>query len=283
MNKLQDILPKMNISSDSAQTLYKMPGRLTKATDNCMYRECDGSGLIHEKRQDGSEVMIICKCREYKELLRKIKTARIPDDYLNKRIYDFDTKIYQVKDNVEVAQYAKKIATRYVEKYFEMEDMGKGLYFYSNTKGSGKTLLSIAIINELIIKYKIKPLYISVVNMLIEMKHSFSSKDPKRNFFNLVESFKQVPVLLMDDLGVEKTTDWSEEVLTQILDERMSYNRPTIITSNMPIQSLQKKYPAGRIKSRIEKITFPVVMPEESVREIISKQENDEIAKMFFK
>lgn len=30
-------------------------------------------------------------------------------------------------------------------------------------------------------------------------------------------------------------------------------------------------------------MTFPVVMPEESVREIMSKQENDEIAKMFFK
>ncbi len=45
--------------------------------------------------------------------------------------------------------------------------MGKGLYFYSNTKGSGKTLLSIAITNELIIKYKIKSMYISVVNMRI--------------------------------------------------------------------------------------------------------------------
>ncbi len=260
-----------------------MPGRLTKATDDCMYRECDGSGLIHVIKENGYEYMMMCKCREYKELLRKIKTARIPDEYLNKRIQDFDTKIYQINDNGRVAQYAKKIATRYVEQYPELEDMSKGLYFYSNVKGSGKTLLSIAITNELIIKYQIKPMYISVVNMLNEMKHSFSIKDPNRNFYNLMESFKQAPVLLMDDLGVEKTTDWSEEVLTQILDERMSYKRPTIITSNMPIQSLQKKYPAGRIKSRIEKMTFQVVMPEESVREIISKQENDELAKMFLK
>lgn len=248
-----------------------------------MYRECDGSGLIHVIKEDDSEVMMICKCREYKELLNQIKTARIPDEYLDKRIDDFDTKIYQVRKSVEVAQYAKRIATRYVEQYLELEDMGKGLYFYSNKKGSGKTLLSIAIVNELIIKYKINPMYISVVNMLNEMKHSFSNKDPKRTFYNLIESFMQVPVLIMDDLCVEKTTDWSEEVLTQILDERMGYKRPTIITSNMPIESLQKKYPAGRIKSRIEKMTFQVVMPEESVREIISKQENDEIAKMFFK
>ncbi|MED4475447.1 ATP-binding protein [Oceanobacillus caeni] len=271
----------MNTSNDSVQPLYKMPGRLTKATDDCMYRECDGSGMIHVIREDDSEVMMMCRCREYKELLHKIKTARIPDEYLDKRINDFDAKIYQVKKSVEVAQYAKRIATRYVEQYLEMEDMGKGLYFYSNTKGAGKTLLSIAIVNELIIEYKIKSTYISVVNMLNEMKHSFSNNDPKRNFYNLMESFKQAPVLVMDDLGVEKTTDWSEEVLTQILDERMSYKRPTIITSNMPIRLLQKKYPAGRIKSRIEKMTFPVVMPEESVREIISKKENEKIAMMF--
>lgn len=192
----------MNISNGSAQPLYKMPGRLTEATDNCIYRECDGSGLIHEIREDGSEVAIMCKCREYKELFREIKTARIPDDYLNKRVHDFDTKIYQVKDSVGVAQYAKKIAKRYVEQFLEMEDMGKGLYFYSNTKGSGKTLLSIAITNELIIKYKIKPVYISVVNMLNEMKHSFSSKDSNRTFYSLMESFKHAPLLVMDDLGV---------------------------------------------------------------------------------
>lgn len=283
MNKLQDIFPKMNTSNDSVQPLYKIPGRLTKATDDCMYRECDGSGLIHIIKEDGSEAAMKCKCREYKELLNQIKTARIPDEYLDKRINDFDTKIYQIKDSVRVAQYAKKIATSYVEQYLEMEDMGKGLYFYSNTKGSGKTLLSIAITNELIIKYKIKPMYISVVNMLNEMKHSFSSKDSNRTFYSLMESFKNASLLVMDDLGVEKTTDWSEEVLTQILDERMSYKRPTIITSNMPIRLLQKKYPAGRIKSRVEKMTFPVIMPEESVREIISKKENEEIAKMFFK
>lgn len=283
MNKLEDILPRTNISNNTAKPFYKTPGRITEATDNCMYRECDGSGLIHVIKENGYEVMMTCKCREYKNLLRKVKTARIPDEYLNKGIHDFDTRIYQVRESVGVAEYAKKIATRYVEQYLEMEDMGKGVYFYSNTKGSGKTLLSIAIINELIIKYKINPMYISVVNMLNEMKRSFSNNDSKRNFYNLTESFKQAPVLVMDDLGVEKTTDWSEEVLTQILDERMSYKRPTIITSNMPIQLLQKKYPAGRIQSRIEKMTFPVVMPEESVREIIANQENEEIAKMFFK
>jgi DNA replication protein DnaC len=248
-----------------------------------MYKECDGSGFIHVIKEDGSDALVICKCREYKQQLKKVKTARIPDDYMDKRIKDFDTNLYQRKDSMKVAEYAKKHATNYIDLYLEMEDRGKGLYFYSNTKGSGKTLLSIAIINELIMKYQIEPIYISVVNMLNELKYAISKNDSKGSYYSLLESFKQAPVLVMDDLAVEKTTDWSEEILTQILDDRMSYKRPTIITSNIQIDSLQKKYPAGRIKSRIEKMTFPVVMPEESIRTIISEQENEEILKMLTK
>ncbi len=259
------------------------PGRSTEATAKCIYGECDGSGLIYSIKEDGQEIARVCKCREYKKQLRRIKSARIPTDHVDNTIKDFQTEIYKKEESVSIARYAKKVASCYVEQYYEMEDMGKGLYLYSKTKGSGKTRLSIAIINDLIIKHKVKPIYISVVNMLNEMKNSFSNKETNVNSYSLMESFKQAQVLVLDDLGVEKTTEWSEEVLTQIIDERMSYKRPTIITSNIPISLLQQKYPVGRIKSRIEKMTFPVIMPEESIRELLAKQENDKIAEMFFK
>jgi DNA replication protein DnaC len=45
----------------------------------------------------------------------------------------------------------------------------------------------------------------------------------------------------------------------------------------MPITELDRKYLSGRIKSRVEKMTFPIPMPEESVRSILSKQENDKV------
>lgn len=91
-----------------------------------------------------------------------------------------------------------------------------------------------------------------------------------------------MPLLVIDDLGVEKVSDWSEEMFTQILDERMSNYRPTIITSNFSISQLSKKYKMGRVNNRIEKMAFPIAMPEESVRSKLAKKENDEIAKLFF-
>jgi len=270
----------MNISSDTDLMSWKKSGKITEPSDKCIYRECDGSGTIIYRRDNGTEYMTFCKCREYNQLLHEIKTAKIPEDYFHKTLKDFQTNIYQSVDSIKLAKYAQKAASRYVESFSEMVKMGKGLYLYSKTKGSGKTLLSIIIIYELMLKYKVKPLYISVVNILNELKNTFQQKE--MNFYDLIQSFKQADVLVMDDLGVEKTTDWSEEILTQILDERMSHKKPTIITSNMPIAALEQKYPAGRIKSRVEKITFPVPMPEESIRTILSKQENDKIAKMFF-
>ncbi|WP_185907910.1 ATP-binding protein [Psychrobacillus soli] len=251
-------------------------------SDKCPYHECDGSGLIVVVKEDLSTVGVICPCLEQKQLMRKIQSARIPDDYANVTVKEFDPAVYKDEINVDKAKYAKKVAIRFVEKYYDLREMGKGLYFYSHIKGSGKTHLAISITNALIQKYNVQPLYISSVNLLSEIKNTFNQHS-KTTSYDLLIAFKEADVLVIDDLGVEKSTEWSEEILTEILEERMNYNRLTIITSNIPVEQLSTKYPAGRIESRIENMTFPISMPEESVRRLLSKKENDRIAEMFFK
>ncbi|MFJ7971726.1 ATP-binding protein [Psychrobacillus sp. NPDC096389] len=281
MKRLQNILPEMNTSNNTELNLWKKPRILTKASDKCMFKICDGTGLIHVEKQP-VDVMEICKCREYKQQVRKIKSAGIPVDYLDKKMNDFKIEMYKNTESISLASFAKQAVTGYLDRYREFEKMGKGFYFYSQTKGSGKSLLSIIISNELIMKYDLNALYISVVDMLTEMKAKISQKNPEVGVYELIETVKKADLLVLDDLGLEKATEWSEEVLTQILDERMNYRRPTIITSNISMMALERKYPAGRIKSRIEKMTFPIRMPEESIREILSKQENDKMAEMLF-
>lgn len=246
-----------------------------------MYHECDGSGVIMIRDANFDEFMMHCRCRDQEILMRKIRTAKIPTEYVNATVKEFDPNIYAGAINIEKAKYAKQVAIRFVEKYDKIKEMGKGLYLYSHTKGAGKTHLAISIANALIQKYRVQPLYISSVNLLNEIKKTFQS-DNNNTTYDLLQTFKEAEVLIIDDLGVEKATDWSEEIITQIFEERMNYKRITIITSNIAINQLSKKYPTGRIESRIEKTTFPINMPEESVRTILSKQENDLMAKMFF-
>lgn len=73
-----------------------------------------------------------------------------------------------------------------------------------------------------------------------------------------------IPLLLLDDLGTEKISEWTEEATYRLLNERYNECRPLIITSNLPTQSkngedLQDKL-GGRIVSRLSQMTTFVEM-----------------------
>ncbi|MDI7740599.1 ATP-binding protein [Lysinibacillus fusiformis] len=119
------------------------------------------------------------------------------------------------------------------------------------------------------------------VNLLNEIKQTFQVVEGMGTS-RLIQTFKEIPLLVIDDIGVEKVSEWSEEMFTQILDERMTNFRPTVITSNFSINQLSKHYKMGRVSNRIEKMTFPIPMPEESIRSKIAQKENDKIANFFF-
>lgn len=258
------------------------PRILTKSSDKCIYKICDGTGFIHKEYENRSDLMEICRCREYNRLLRQIKSAGIPADYMHKTIKDFQSEIYGTAINRRIARYVLHGVTSYLEQFNKFKEMGTGFYIHSQTKGSGKSLLSIIIGNELIRRYKMKAIYISTINMLGEIKGKMFTNNPEVSAYNQIESIKKAELLILDDLGAEKATEWSEETLTQILDDRMNYRGPTIISSNVTMEQLERKYTGGRINSRIAKMTFPLSLPEESVREKLAKQENDKMAEMLF-
>ena len=280
MELFQKILKGTNYSGNSRPESLKGPRKLTKPSDKCFYKECDGSGINHWLDENHKDIGVICKCVNYKKKLRKFRSAGIPNDFMGKRLNDFDVDVYEMESSKEQAFFAKKAVTGYLEQYHEFHKMGKGFYFYSQTKGSGKSLLSLIVGNELIEKYKLDIVYITVVSMLAEMKNEINKG---KGVYDLIEHYKNADVLILDDLGMEKVTEWSEEILTQIMDDRMNYKKPIIITSNIAIEELDEKYPGGRLKSRIERLSLPIRMPEESVRKILSKQENREMARMLFK
>jgi DNA replication protein DnaC len=244
----------------------------------CPYEQCDGTGWMFIQDDEGTCYMRECRCRYDRQITNKLKSAKVPLDFIDATVSSFKTDIYRMQESQERAMIAKKIAIRYVENYEEFKDFGKGLYLFSETKGSGKTRLAVSILNALIKKYDVRGLYISSTDLLHEIKKTFD--DRNHSAYEIIQQFTESQLLVVDDFGVEKATDWSEEMFTKILDDRMNYKRPTIITSNIEINQLSKKYRAGRIESRVEKMTFPVLLPDESVRSYLAQQENERIAQM---
>ena len=82
--------------------------------------------------------------------------------------------------------------------------------------------------------------------MLSEIKFSFKENDTEE----VLNEYEQAHLLIIDDLGAENITDWSYEMLYQIINYRYSNLLPTIFISNLSDLELEKKLDK-RIVSRI--------------------------------
>jgi DNA replication protein DnaC len=62
-----------------------------------------------------------------------------------------------------------------------------------------------------------------------------------------IQQLSVVPVLVLDDLGTEKLSDWSESVLFRIIDSRYTTRRPLLVSSNLTLERLGSERLASRL------------------------------------
>lgn len=130
-----------------------------------------------------------------------------------------------------------------------------GLFIYGEV-GSGKTLLACHLLEKILVKdfiddrfnpsrYK----FITVPELLLEIRDSFSGRTKTEK--EVVEFYSTVNYLILDDLGVEKVTDWSLQTLYLIINRRYENMKSTIVTSNYSLNELSEKMHDRRIPSRL--------------------------------
>lgn len=134
------------------------------------------------------------------------------------------------------------------EKAREAVDNKKGLMLIG-VSGIGKTHLAAAILNKRLEKGD-KAIYVTVPELMDNIrKATLEGGDGE-----LIKLVTQADLLLLDDLGVERTTDFALEKLFVIINSRYLEEKQTIITSNFPLSGLVERMggAAGqRIVSRI--------------------------------
>lgn len=225
-----------------------------------------------------------CECWhcQRERIKRTLEFAAIPKEFKNQSVDNFRTDCYSTPQGRELAEMAKTIAKRYVELFEEIrESNAKGLYFHSSVKGSGKTRLAVSIANDLISKKGIPAKFSTTVQILEQIKSTWGKRsqgraevEQIRTEEKLIRDIVSVPVLIVDDIGVEQSKDWINERFYNILNGRMIEKRITIFTSNYRIEELQLD---DRIVSRIDKMALSIEFPSESVRAAISKKENNDL------
>lgn len=250
-----------------------------KRTYKC--NQCKDAGVIIEQNTDTlQKAARTCQCRlleaKKKRMSKLLQFANIPREYQDIRVKDFDTNRYSDRYKI-VAENAKDLGDRYIKAY-PLNDMGKGLYLYSRTKGSGKTRMAISIANGIAEQFEASIKYMTVHELTTSIQSTFKSKDLTSE--EIENQVIDVDLLILDDLAVENTTKWSEAILYNIIDKRNELKKPTIFTANIPIRELP--YKEGRIQSRINRMTIEIPFPEESVRDQIAEHENEEFLRALF-
>lgn len=169
-----------------------------------------------------------------------MKWARIPEEFQKVTINSFDVNLYSDKESKEKAVMAKKIAGNFVKKFRQLTEQGKGLYFYSSIKGSGKTRLALSILNALLkvhdtAESPLSVFYSPTADLIGEIKNTFGSDKHNKDVSSsdIINATKSVDVLLLDDIGVEKASDWVEETLTRILDYRLQNKKSLFLLATL--------------------------------------------------
>lgn len=273
--QISDTIRKMFPDLIALRTKHLNDSEETAPAYKC--EKCRDTGWEMVKEPDGHEFCRECSCgylQRYR-LNGRLKFATIPKEFEGQTVDNFQTDCYSTAANRELAAMAQTIAKRYVEKFDEIQETGKGLYFYSRVKGSGKTRLAVSIANDLIEKKFIQAKFATTIQILDQIKATWGgiSKNEESEQ-KLIHDIVSVPVLVIDDIGVEAVKDWINERFYNILNGRMIEKRVTIFTSNCKIEELNFD---DRITNRIVKMALPVQFPDESIRTAIARKENDDL------
>lgn len=144
---------------------------------------------------------------------------------------------------------AYKTAREYADTYREGKTT-KGLYLFGHA-GSGKTHLASAIGNQLMLQEGVR--FASAPEILLNIKKTFNNQNPQSDS-TLLDRLSRTRLLIIDDLGSEKPTEWVQETLFVLIDRRYTHYRPTIITSNLSLDELKDRL-GYRIASRIAEMS----------------------------
>ena len=95
----------------------------------------------------------------------------------------------------------------------------------------------------------------------------------------------RVPLLIIDDYGMERETEYSLEIIFSLLDGRMESGRPLILTTNLTLEELRNPTDLShaRIYERIRSQTVPVCFPGESLRKRTEKASMEKMKEILSK
>jgi DNA replication protein DnaC len=170
----------------------------------------------------------VCGCQKDSRSGHRISAARIPKRYQHCVLDSFETEFPKADSSLRTALWE---ARRFVEAY-PVETNGQGLLI-TGSIGVGKTHLAVGLMLELIKERSAQCLFCDYRELLKQIQNSYNPQVNSTELEVLRPVF-EAEVLVLDELGAQKPTDWVWDTVALILNTRYNDKQTTIITTNYP-------------------------------------------------
>lgn len=172
------------------------------------------------------------KEKEYKENVQRLINKSNLGEKFKQRTFD----TFKI---VKGTEQAFNDCKRYAENFKDIRKDGTGIIL-SGSYGAGKTHLIAAIAHE-VIKQGYQPIYGTSSTLLDRIRATYGDQESKETEKDIIRTYINCDLLIIDDLGKEKPSEWTLEKLFNIFNTRYENNKPVLITTNYTIEKLKDR------------------------------------------
>jgi len=266
---LQNVKEIINSFVQNMERLQKRTNEDYIGDDGLLY-----CGVCHTRKQcrvnllDEDRIMpIVCDCRK-KELARQEEEAKREREMMKiERLRSlsllsksFESASFETYAQNESNAAAYRIGRNYVKKFSEMYESGQGLLFYGSV-GTGKSWTAACIANALLNRGV--SVVMTSLNEILKM-----ISDGAKNEETILQTLNKARLLILDDLGTERSTSFALEKVYNVIDGRVRTGKPMILTTNLTLSEITAPQDIAykRIYDRVVGVCYPVQIAGSSFR-----------------
>jgi DNA replication protein DnaC len=171
---------------------------------------------------DGVERLTRCDCWREELVAQTLKSAGIPAQYKRAELANFEGR----GSNLKMDAY--RAATKFADSFPVVD---KGILFYG-PHGVGKTHLAVGILRQVIRERGARGFFFETRELLRMVRDTYNRTVDEREL-DVLSPVLKADLLVLDDLGAEKASEWTQETLGMVVNARYNARRPTIVTTNL--------------------------------------------------